>query len=399
MKKSLLLLSLFFLFLTGCTPVQVDILAQPEGVDVCQEECITENEEVLALIDDYHDQLDQLALELVPEYDDELFQLQSDIIYSRDDIPQQDLVTSNSYIPLDEPYFRFGRALYEAERLVNTCELGVECIEQNIDVRYQVLDFDYGFDEDGGYANFRMGNTIETAFIRDIKFRFEKDGLSFEYLDYDFLNDNYIYGIMSEGIYREYMYDDSEHFYFTYINMNTEDYLYYYTQEYGELIVIYDQNTEMNYTMGLNGDFTVAKMQDHEYLASLRSSELGYTLRFNLFKTEGWNKVSWGVEDLSPYASLYLDDESVLTDYEAEFSPINSHFYALYAEITNSDVNQLQFPTGFTGDVTLTQLNEELTNFIALEDPCIMFGLSKETIVAKIMEVKSQFDTDLNMYS
>ncbi len=398
MKKLVVLILL--LLLVGCTPAPVDILGLPrDEIDICEKNCVVDNQEVVALLDDFDDMLIELTKLFVPELTDEALHLDAEEEYMRDEIPHSDVISNNVYMPLTQPYVFYEHGLYETRRLVNTCEIGVECVEQNIDVRYDILDFDYGFNEDGGYFNYLMGNSIETAIYREMKFRMDMKHPAYSYLDYNFLSDTYILKTLSDGVYREYMYDDSEHFSFKYINMDSQYYLYYYTQPDAEIINIYNPKTELSFVSGYNGFCSVTKLDNLEFIAELRHAQYGDVLRFNMFKVEGWDKVEYRYSEVYPYSELYLGDEEVFGDYDIVLYNVNWHYYTLAAELSDEDIAEIGFPEDFSGDVSLLFLQEKLDEFNAMEDPLVMMGLTKEEVVQKILEVKAQYDTDLSIYS
>lgn len=187
--------------------------------------------------------------------------------------------------------------------LVNNCISGGDCEFPLPLSQYENLSSLYfEFNEFEGYYIITKLEGDNIVHHQESQFIFTEANLSFKSLIYDLSNGSYMYQYFEEGIYREYRYISDTNYSFTYININTKDYIMYNSWGESETINIYDSNKQVLYSSNMTDSFTVSLYDDMNFVTSLMVNNERYTNKIGLFYLNGWDSMKY-MPDIDSYYS------------------------------------------------------------------------------------------------
>ncbi len=389
MKKLLIILML--LFLVGCTSQGEQILDTPEfDENVCGDDCVTELDTISEYFEEFDDILEEMRLAVTPDISVEPNLLNTNVLYDRTEINTIDPCSFNYdilvyYIPTE-----FASILNFSRNIVRFCEIGDICDNPMLYPEQEITDFDYGFNESGGFTNYTVGVNDNLLYKITVKFQFSEEDSWYEWMKINYDNNSFDYRTYRQGVYRQYQYFSDNEYHFLYFNNNTRDRVEYliYEDTGEEQIQIYNPENQFYYYKS-DSNIEVRKYDDLEFVASLGFRNPDYVYQFSFHYVEEWDRILFRDPDKEYKSKLYLDGEEVFSDYDIiafnsalRYTSINAN-----QTVAEEDLQGLEFPEEFTGDVTMSELLKELTDFMNNTSPLQTYGLTPQNILDKMKEI------------
>jgi len=394
MKK--IMIFVLLLLLVGCTSLEDNIVKIPDmDIDVCDDSCETDQSTILDLFDGYYEKIDSLNASIDNYFTGAVVALDSNQLYDREDIPREDLVGSNYDLPIFRVFHSLG-VIGDFERFVTFCEYGAECEQWFIAPGWTPTVYDYGFDENSGFINYTLGTVAGPVMAISFEFIFDGEDTKYEYLQYSIEHENYVYQVFEEGVYKKFHLISDTHKAFTYIDIETHEYLYYYIDGDETRIDYFNAKDEILYRKETNGAYSVRSYDGMEMVLNLTRNEEDYTLQYNLFYVDGWDTLGYKEDQVTHYSKVYLGDEEVFTDYLVYSSNMGLRYFYVYGNIvlTPTELDDYECLEGYTGDMSIDDLQELLDEFMALENPMDIAEVDVVAINTVLQELKEIFDYD-----
>jgi|GEM_PF-2764827 len=391
MKKWLILFLLSFLLL-GCNATKDEIVKTLENdIEVCDEDCETDISLFEGYYNDYITNLDSNPLLVVKEGYTELIQLDTGETYTKQDIPRFDLLGTNMDIPVSYPADYFQYLLQQIEEIGYSCSLGTPCTGFFIDVFTTLTSIEYGFTENNGYYKVSGTSSLYGDGITEFKYAISSDSLTYENSYYFPQSENFRYTIYEDGIYRRYEYQSESQYEFTYMNMNNYNYIKYHHNESIEDLDYFDQRTQLLYNMTDSKEFSVTKYNNMEYVSELIKNDDGYVSAFNIFYLDGWDSFTYRSESKAPYSMLLYNDEEVFADLDILIYRQVSNFFIANVIVRMDNLEDYSYPSEFNSDPTFEQMKITLNDFMNMEIPLDISGITSKSIFDKSIELLNAF--------
>ncbi|XMB71702.1 hypothetical protein RJI07_06210 [Mycoplasmatota bacterium WC30] len=363
-------------------------------VDVCLEDCGIDLNDYTDYLEGYQDQIDEMLLVLSENMWGEVNLLSGGETYLKEEIPRLDPVSDNYDIPIVVPYREFQGVLSMMTAFVSRCTLD-ECGEP-----YSLLDpvpsnIDYGFSETEGYLSYTLGENQDIEQVNEIRYIIRSDYVFFENLRYHPKSGVYWYSFFDGVEYKEYKYTSDNHMYFTYVNLDTYQTIFYSLKEEDEHIAMYDHDSHIEYERRENQSSTVSFFDDMEFVASINKDNDNYEIKIGFHYMSGWDSMFYKGSNVTPNSQLYFDGNEVFTDYSIVSHNQGLRYYRIKGTInlSESEFADYDFPVEFTGSITRNELNQELEYLIGLEQPSNVAGLNREDIIQTFIELTNWFET------
>jgi len=393
MKKLMILFLL--LVLIGCV-AQINQVLDARAIEeeVCVEDCETDRTELLSQFSIYNTRLEEIKNGIAPErtaQDVNVFY--ANTIYNRDEIITSDPITGNydilSFIPAQD----FSEVITRASYIFRYCVIGETCENPIIDPSFDLMEFDFGFNSSGGFTTYTLGiSGIETTKV-SIRFVIDEEQVWYEMIEYDLDGGNFEYVVYSDGIYQKYYYSSDEIYYFRYIDTFTNENFIYQSNETGTWTINYNPDTQYSYKKEESGNLTVKKMDGMELIVQLDKEGVEYTISLNFNLIDGWDQFLSSQLEQPYYSILYNNGDEVFTDYTFyKYSPTLRHTSLIGKIIlSETELQNYVFPQGFTYEVSIEDLLQEMTILQDEQYPYDTFGFKEEDILATIKELQAKF--------
>lgn len=385
--KKLIIVCLFILIMTGCKESSIEYLEIIDSeIPVCQESCVTDPDAIQLLLTDYSELVDTQMLVIDEHLHDFPSQLSRGTSYSKDELSRVGSLIEINFNSILRPYKDFY--VYFSQLYSYISFLSKE------DVISPFKNVDYGFDDDSGFYKHISNSGTDSERIEDFKFNITDNDLQYEFIVYSTIDNSYHYTSFQKNIYTRYIYTSESIYSFLYVNIDTHEIVEYSLSDQDEYVNIYDPVSNDAYKM-FNSNYEIAHFKDMEFVASLRNDDTGYPIQFSLYFTNGWNNILYGDPSVVPYSTLYNNENRIFEDYDINVQSLNGIYYNINALMTLSET-QLEdylFPTEFEGNISISELKNELDNFMSLENPLDLIGLTPTLIQTQCIKI-SEMLTD-----
>ncbi len=301
---------------------------------------------------------------------------------AKEDILRENPLYNSNHI-FQGVYFGFLEIISDMYPFVNCCVSGGDCeFPQPLSQYENLSSLHFEFNEFEGYYKFTISEDDNIVRLQESKFIITEDNLSFKSYTYDLSNGFYMYQYFEEGIYREYRYASDTDYSFTYININTTDYIMYNIRGESEGINIYDSNTQILYTSNMTDSFTVSLYDNMNFVTSLKLNDEVYTHKIGLFYLNGWDQMKYKPVIDSYYSKAFYEGEEVFTGYDILMHNFGLYYYKIYVvtEMNESEFNNYIFPEEYIGTMSQEELYDELEYFRNLEEPLSIMSITQEDI-------------------
>jgi hypothetical protein len=393
MKKLLILFLISIL--AGCVAPMNKVLDVPIiEEDVCAEDCVTDRAELQDIFIEFNRRLEIIKNEIAPERNSlDIKVFDANTIYDRNEIITSDPITENydilSYLPSMDFSYVLGRA-YDIYRF---CTIGEPCENPMFPPSLDLMEFNYGFNSSGGFTTYTLGSLeIETK-KTSIRFKIDENQVWYEMIEYDLEGANFEYLVFSDGIYQKYKYSSEDIYSFYYIDTATNENFIYHSSETRNRTFNYNPDNQYSYEKESSGIFTVKKMDGMELIVQLEKDDDVYTISLNFNWVEGWNQFLSNQISRPYNAILYNNGDEVFTDYIFYKHSPSLRYTLLIGKVilSESELQNYTFPDGFSYEVSVNELQQEMTVLEDKQYPYDTFGFSEEDILKKIKELQAKF--------
>lgn len=393
MKK--LIIFFFMVALVGCNSTSTLILDSPMiEEEICVDDCVTSKAEIYPYFVDYHSRLEEIKDEIAPERNSSsINQFYSNTVYDRDEIITSDPVTGNSdilsYMPADE----FSAVLSFAYDIVRFCIIDEPCENPMFPPGSDIIEFNFGFNSSGGYVTYTLDESSLEMSKTSIQFIIDEDQEWYEMIEYDLDGGNFEYVVYSDGIYQKYRYTSDTIYSFNYIDTITQEKFIYQSSETGKWMFYYNPNNQYSYIKIDSGQYYVKKMDQMEMIVQLKKVDEEYSIGFNFNLIQGWDQFLSSQPE-RPYNSiLYNSGDEVFTDYTFNNIDTNLRYTTLVGTmiLSEDELQNYTFPQGFTYEISMDDLLQELTALQDEQFPYNSYGFSEEDILPSIKQLQAKF--------
>jgi len=393
MKKLMILFLLLVLF--GCVaPTNLVLDAPTIEEEACTDDCVTDRTELLTYFTSFDTRLNVIKNEIAPERNSPVTKIfYANTIYNRDEIITSDPITGNNDILSFLPAQDFSEVLNSAGYIFRYCVIGEPCDNPMFPPLVDIMEFNFGFNSSGGFTTYTLGMSgLETTKV-SIRFVIDEDQVWYEMIEYDLDGGNFEYVVYSDGIYQKYYYSSDDIYYFRYIDTFTNENFIYQSNEAGTWTFNYNPDTQYSYKKEESGNLTVKKMDGAELIVQLDKEGVEYTISLNFNLIDGWDQFLSSQLEQPYYSILYNNGDEVFTDYTFyKYSPTLRHTSLIGKIIlSETELQNYVFPQGFTYEVSIEDLLQEMTILQDEQYPYDTFGFKEEDILATIKELQAKF--------
>jgi len=134
-------------------------------------------------------------------------------------------------------------------------------------------------------------------------------------------------------------------------------------------------------------------MDGAELIVQLDKEGVEYTISLNFNLIDGWDQFLSSQLEQPYYSILYNNGDEVFTDYTFyKYSPTLRHTSLIGKIIlSETELQNYVFPQGFTYEVSIEDLLQEMTILQDEQYPYDTFGFKEEDILATIKELQAKF--------
>ncbi|MFH2116844.1 MAG: hypothetical protein ABII85_02230 [Bacillota bacterium] len=388
MKKFIIIL-LSILILTGCKSNNDEDIPDENEIKVCKETCETDQDLFQSHLLNYQSMIDAHMIAIIEnKYGDGVY-LDQNTWYSKEDIPRFDPITDHHIIKIETPYTSFNTLLRTLNAYIPYCSIEGVCEGASYGQTFFSTGIDYGFDDESGYFHQVLVKGTDDERIENYTYNVTDDDFGYESLAYFPNKGKVFYKHFKNNIYQAYEYFSDSEYSYTYVDINTNEYIFYSLSDGNEWIQIYNPNTEMSFEK-YRTQYTVSLYDNFDLVTSLLKAEEIYTVTISLFSLSDWNLLkiidSSGSAQVSTYSSF-------LDGYAISARSKGSRYYNVNAKM-NLDESQLalyNFPSTYTGKISFIVLNQELIIFMGSENLLDSTGLSKDSIKSDCLDLLDQY--------
>ena len=391
MKKGLIMV-LLVLLLTGCKSKNDFFTPLENEIEVCIEECFTLEDDVLATDLDHNGFVENLLENLFPSVENELPALEVGTSYTVSDLKWEDANTTASNSILSSPLRNFEYMVEEMANVTEHCLLNMPCVYLGFSRTLSLGAITYGYNDTSAFYELEMIDYTGTV-IRVQSLRYNLDGEygSYEYLKYYPDTGLYEYQLFQNGIHQTYNYSGETSYSYDYINIKTTEHLFF-TKSNTESVYYFDSSEEILYTAD-DGFYTVMKFDEEIKVTALSKLTYGYMFNINFHYVEGWDSLQKQDTARNLFDKLYLGSTEVFTEFEINTTSLTTEYMNVWGsmQLTKDELDDVSFPTGFNGDITMRQLKRELSKFQKESHPLKIAGIETADILERCVELQNQF--------
>lgn len=395
MKK--ILIAIILLFLVGCSSssrttefISRDLFVPlfSDELDVCEEDCISTNEDYRDIFDGYREVILNIKLSFTGEQEENLF-LMGGAIYDRETIPRHDPFTENLEVPVYYPFDLFEVHLFYMDMIVKDCSLGV-CDSDFAYYTNHFVNINYKFNETEGMYSYLMQQGEEVFGYTELKYIISDDKLAYERIVYDDNIQSFDYNRFDGTLFEEIKYTDGYGMTYSKINVETYDMFYYVSNDKYEYIDRYDSETNIFTRLYFGGTKTMkASYYDElEFVTSLEKQTTMYTNKISFHFVGGWDQLEYKPEDLMPNSRLLNEGEEVFSEFSIFSYNQGSQYYQVNGTVifNEEDLDTYTYPEEYYGQDVFDDLLASIENMSEMEEPLQLVNKTKSELTTFLQE-------------
>lgn len=395
MKKTLILVIFMSLFLISCDSTKEEYISiLEEDIDVCIDGCQTDYDTYVLNLNTYSEYNNAWLEQFNGDLGENHNIIANGEMIDRDDIAREDPISHSYQLLISMPYRRVELAIQGIREIVQHCSVNGVC-EAPFDYLYSnPTEMDFGFDDQSGFA--RTTNLDdEKKEIRYFTFNFDENDMQFETFQYSEKSGSLLYSYFNDGIFREYHFSSETEFEYYYFNSKTRESLAIFKNTDTLSVQKFDPEKNVYYQNSKQEKYEVVIYDGFYNMMGLSFEDDVYTFDVSMFYMDGWDALTKDTLDNYPSNKLYNEGVEVFTDYVINVRTYNLKYVEVFGqmEMSVNQWNNFDLPSEFTGSVTKSDLIDELTYLMDLENPYDLIEITDEEVLAQYTEIINLLDT------